>query len=84
MPVIVIWLWLRGELTHGLRTQNYRGHIYRSVAGMIAMGFGFAGLKFLPLPEVTALCERQLVRGRAAMRNLAQSKSDTKADRVIS
>ncbi|WP_456390062.1 DMT family transporter [Profundibacter sp.] len=55
MPVIVIWLWLRGELAHGLRTQNYRGHIYRSVAGTLAMGLGFAGLKFLPLPEVTAL-----------------------------
>ncbi|MCF6316245.1 MAG: DMT family transporter [Marinosulfonomonas sp.] len=55
LPVIFIWLWLRGDLTHGLRTQNYRGHIYRSVAGTIAMGLGFAGLKFLPLPDVTAL-----------------------------
>jgi drug/metabolite transporter (DMT)-like permease len=53
--VVFIWLWLRGELTHGLRTQNYRGHIMRSVAGTIAMGLGFAGLKYLPLPEVTAL-----------------------------
>ncbi len=55
LPVVFIWLWLRGELTHGLRTQNYRGHIMRSVAGTIAMGLGFAGLKYLPLPEVTAL-----------------------------
>lgn len=55
MPVIMIWLWMRGELAHGLRTNNYRGHIFRSMAGTIAMGLGFAGLKFLPLPEVTAL-----------------------------
>jgi len=55
LPVIMVWLWWRGDLTHGLRTQSYRGHIIRSVAGTIAMGLGFAGLKFLPLPEVTAL-----------------------------
>lgn len=55
LPVVIVWLWLRGDLSHGLRTQNYRGHIMRSVAGTIAMALGFAGLKFLPLPEVTAL-----------------------------
>ena len=55
LPVIMLWLWWRGDLTHGLRTQNYTGHVFRSVAGTIAMGLGFAGLKFLPLPEVTAL-----------------------------
>lgn len=55
LPVVIVWLWLRGDLSHGLRTQNYRGHIMRSVAGTIAMTLGFAGLKFLPLPEVTAL-----------------------------
>lgn len=55
LPVVFLWLWLHGDLSHGLRTQNYRGHIYRSVAGTLAMGLGFAGLKFLPLPEVTAL-----------------------------
>ena len=55
LPVVFIWLWLRGDIAHGLRTHNYRGHIMRSVAGTIAMGLGFAGLKYLPLPEVTAL-----------------------------
>jgi len=55
LPVVFIWLWLRGDLSQGLRTRNYRGHIMRSVAGTLAMGLGFAGLKFLPLPEVTAL-----------------------------
>ncbi len=55
LPVVFIWLWLRGDISQGLRTRNYRGHIMRSVAGTMAMGLGFAGLKFLPLPEVTAL-----------------------------
>lgn len=55
LPVVFVWLWLRRELPQGLRTRNYRGHIMRSVAGTMAMGLGFAGLKFLPLPEVTAL-----------------------------
>ena len=55
LPIILIWLAMRGDLKHGLHTENYRGHIYRSVAGTLAMGLGFAGLKFLPLPEVTAL-----------------------------
>ena len=55
LPVIVLWLWMQGDLQNGLKTRNYRGHIFRSVAGTIAMGLGFAGLKYLPLPEVTAL-----------------------------
>lgn len=55
IPVVYFWLWMRGEMSHGLRTQNYRGHIMRGVAGTMAMGLGFAGLKYLPLPDVTAL-----------------------------
>jgi drug/metabolite transporter (DMT)-like permease len=55
LPVIVFWLWSQGDLQNGLKTRNYRSHFFRSVAGTIAMGLGFAGLKYLPLPEVTAL-----------------------------
>jgi drug/metabolite transporter (DMT)-like permease len=55
MPVILIWLWSRDELRTGLKTQNWRSHAVRGIAGSCAMGLGFAGLKFLPLPEVTAL-----------------------------
>lgn len=54
-PVIFAWLAMRHELTVGLRTKNWRGHFVRSIAGAIAMGLGFAGLKYLPLPEVTGL-----------------------------
>ncbi len=55
LPVILIWLILRQELAQGLRTRNWRNHAVRALAGTTAMGLGFAGLKFLPLPEVTAL-----------------------------
>ena len=55
LPVIIAWLAVRGELAHGLRTRNWKNHAVRGIAGSLAMGLGFAGLKFLPLPEVTAL-----------------------------
>jgi len=55
IPVIVAWLALRRELSAGFRTANPLGHVWRGFAGTIAMGLGFAGLAYLPLPEVTAI-----------------------------
>lgn len=55
IPVIVVWLGWRGELRSGLRTANPTGHVWRGLAGTLAMGLGFAGLGYLPLPEVTAI-----------------------------
>ncbi len=55
IPVIVVWLALRHELKTGLRTSNPMGHVWRGFAGTCAMGFGFAALGYLPLPEVTAI-----------------------------
>ena len=55
LPVICIWLLMRGELGAGLRVQNWRNHALRGLAGSMAMGLGFWGLRLLPLPEVTAL-----------------------------
>lgn len=55
IPVIIIWLIWRRELAVGLRVRNPLGHVWRGVAGTSAMGLGFAGLAFLPLPEVTAI-----------------------------
>lgn len=55
IPVIVIWLAMRHELGSGLRTGNPSGHVWRGLAGTLAMGLGFAGLGYLPLPEVTAI-----------------------------
>jgi drug/metabolite transporter (DMT)-like permease len=55
MPVIIAWLALRGELRTGLKASAPMGHIWRGVVGTMAMGLGFAGLAYLPLPEVTAI-----------------------------
>ena len=55
VPVVMAWLWSKNELRGGLVTHRPWGHIKRSVAGTLAMGLGFAGLAYLPLPEVTAI-----------------------------
>jgi drug/metabolite transporter (DMT)-like permease len=55
IPVIVVWLLWRRELSTGLTTANPFGHFWRGLMGTLAMGLGFAGLGYLPLPEVTAI-----------------------------
>jgi drug/metabolite transporter (DMT)-like permease len=55
IPVIVAWLMLRRELSTGFRVVNPWGHGLRGVMGSTAMGLGFAGLLYLPLPDATAL-----------------------------
>jgi drug/metabolite transporter (DMT)-like permease len=55
IPVIGVWLALRGELRTGLKTRDPMGHFWRGLVGTTSMGLGFAGLGLLPLPEVTAI-----------------------------
>lgn len=55
IPVIGVWLAMRGELHTGLTKRNPMGHVWRGLVGTSAMGLGFAGLGLLPLPEVTAI-----------------------------
>lgn len=55
IPVILIWLTLRGELRVGLKTFRPMGHFYRGVVGTGAMGLGFWALSLLPLPEATVI-----------------------------
>lgn len=55
IPVILGWLAWRGELATGFQVKNPMGHFWRGFAGTSAMGLGFAGLAYLPLPEVTAI-----------------------------
>lgn len=55
IPVIVGWLAMRGELRQGVGTSNPFGHVWRGLMGTLAMGLGFSGLAYLPLPEVTAI-----------------------------
>jgi drug/metabolite transporter (DMT)-like permease len=55
VPVILVWLMMRHELHTGLRTKDPMAHVWRGLVGTFGMGFGFAGLGLLPLPEVTAI-----------------------------
>lgn len=55
IPVIVVWLAMRRELATGFRAASPIGHVWRGLMGTLAMGMGFAGLGYLPLPEVTAI-----------------------------
>lgn len=55
VPVILVWLAASRGLRAGLATRNPLGHFWRGLMGTAAMGFGFAGLGLLPLPEVTAI-----------------------------
>ncbi|MEO0937573.1 MAG: DMT family transporter [Pseudomonadota bacterium] len=55
LPIIIGWLWRRGELQTGLKTVRPIGHVWRGLFGTSAMALTFAGLGLLPLPEVTAI-----------------------------
>lgn len=55
IPVILVWLAMRGELGVGLRTHRPMGHFYRGLVGSAAMCMSFWALALLPLPEVTAI-----------------------------
>ena len=55
IPVIVVWLMWRREMATGFKAAKPLGHFWRGFVGTLAMGLGFAGLGYLPLPEVTAI-----------------------------
>jgi drug/metabolite transporter (DMT)-like permease len=55
VPVVLIWLALRGRVVEALRTERPMVHLRRGVIGSVSMGLGFAGLRYLPFPEATAL-----------------------------
>ena len=55
LPVIIVWLLWRGDMATGLRAKKPSLHVLRGMIGVSAMGFNFAALTLLPLPEVTAL-----------------------------
>lgn len=55
IPVILVWLALRGDLRRGLRAEKPLRHVWRGILGTSAMGLTFTGLGLLPLPEVTAI-----------------------------
>ncbi|SNT76505.1 Permease of the drug/metabolite transporter (DMT) superfamily [Paracoccus seriniphilus] len=55
LPVILIWLVMRGELGVGLQTFRPMGHLYRGIVGTAAMAMNFWALALLPFPEATAI-----------------------------
>ncbi len=55
MPIIIAWIWQRGELREALVANNLMGHVWRGFFGTSAMVLTFGGLSLLPLPEVTAI-----------------------------
>jgi drug/metabolite transporter (DMT)-like permease len=55
LPIIMLWLWQRGQLREGLVPSNLMGHVWRGLFGTAGMALTFAGLGLLPLPEVTAI-----------------------------
>ncbi|MGR3455582.1 DMT family transporter [Pseudooceanicola sp.] len=55
IPVILVWIAMRGELRDGLKVQSVSAHALRGALGTFAMGTNFAAIVLLPLPEVTAL-----------------------------
>lgn len=55
LPIIVVWVAMRGQLRTGLRTSNPTGHLWRGLVGTMGMSLGFAALGLLPLSEVKAI-----------------------------
>lgn len=55
IPIILLWLWHRGDLREGLIPNNLTGHFWRGLFGTSAMILTFGGLALIPLPEATAI-----------------------------
>lgn len=55
IPVILVWLAMRGQLASGLVPRRLGSHLWRGILDTTGMGLTFAGLGLLPLPEVTAI-----------------------------
>ncbi len=55
IPILLAWFGAQGRIVEALRTHDWKGHARRGIVGTLAMGLSFAGLHYLPLPEVTAL-----------------------------
>jgi len=54
-PILIGWLAWQGQLRTGFRVVSARAHVLRGLLGTAAMGFSFAALGLLPLPEVSAI-----------------------------
>lgn len=55
LPVLIVWLVLRGDFPEKLKANDPMGHIWRGLMGTSAMACGFLAIGLLPLPEVVAI-----------------------------
>lgn len=55
LPVLFVWLLLRGEFNGAVTVQSKRAHVWRGFVGTAAMGLNFTAAGLLPLPEITAI-----------------------------
>ena len=55
IPILVLWLTLRGQFPAALKAYDRMGHVWRGMMGTFAMGSGFLAIGLLPLPDVVAI-----------------------------
>ena len=55
VPVLIIWLIVRGDFPATLKARDPMGHVWRGLMGTCAMACGFLAIGLLPLPEVVAI-----------------------------
>ena len=55
LPILVLWLTLRGQFPAALKANDRMGHVWRGMMGTFAMGSGFLAIGLLPLPDVVAI-----------------------------
>ena len=55
VPVLIIWLMVRGDFPATLKAKDPMGHVWRGLMGTCAMACGFLAIGLLPLPEVVAI-----------------------------
>jgi drug/metabolite transporter (DMT)-like permease len=52
---LALWLAWRGDLIHGARTSDLKGHVLRGITGSCAMFAGFVSLSYLPLSDAVII-----------------------------
>jgi drug/metabolite transporter (DMT)-like permease len=55
LPIVVLWVWQRGEFPRALHTKRLGGHLLRSFSGVGNMFLTFTAYAFLPLADVTVV-----------------------------
>jgi drug/metabolite transporter (DMT)-like permease len=54
LPVVIIWLWWRGQLAD-IRTERPLAHALRSILGLTSMALSFGAMMLLPMAEATTI-----------------------------